>query len=297
MKNFLLLISFLSTILYSQTEVSPRLSPRSSIMSTVGFTEIRIDYSSPGVKGRKVFGDLEGYGSIWRAGANEATKISFSTDVKINGHFVPQGSYSFFVIPEVTNEWVLIFNKESNQWGKRDYDESKDFLRIVIDPDFTQESRERLIYDIQSNGVDKASVQLYWSLLKLSFEINVNFIDKIENRLSKAVKEQKTGEEWKPYYDLASFFSKQSYDHPKSEFWIDKVIDDLISLNNSENKNNLDKAYWVKAKILAKHDKKAEARVIFENIISGDRSKYIQRNIGKMQNIAASWGVENTENN
>ncbi len=289
MKKFLFLLIFWSIGLFCQTEVAPRLSPKSTVISTVGFTEIRIDYSSPGVKGRKVFGDLEGYGTIWRAGANEATKISFSTDVKVNGHAIPKGSYSFFVIPEVTNEWTLIFNKEANQWGSASYDPEKDFLRLVIEPDFTQESRERLIYDIQSNGIDKAVVQLYWSLLKLPFVVEVDFMKDVENQLQKALKEQKEGDEWRPYYNLANFFSRPNYSHPKAEDWIDKVLIDLEKSTGEDKESNLDRAYWVKAKLLAKNNEKEQARSLFEQISTGERSQFIQDNIGRMQNIAAGW--------
>ncbi len=285
----ILFIIFFTVRLFSQTEVTPRLSPKSTVISTVGFTEIRIDYSSPGVKGRKIFGDLEDYGSIWRAGANEATKITFSTDVKVNGHLVPKGSYSFFVIPEITNEWILIFNKEADQWGSSSYDEEKDFLRLVIEPDFTQESRERLIYDIQSNGIDKATVQLYWSLLKLPFDVEVDFMKEIENQLQEALKEQKVGEEWRPYYNLANFFSKPQYHHSKSEFWINKALIDLEKSSDVDKENNLDRAYWVKAKLLAKDNQKEQARILFEQISTGKRSQFVQENIGRMQNVAAEW--------
>lgn len=291
MKKALIFISFwMSLTVWSQTEVTPRLSPRSTVISTVGFTEIRIDYSSPGVKGRKVFGDLEGYGSIWRAGANEATKITFSTDVKVNGQFVPKGSYSFFVIPEITNEWTLIFNQEADQWGTDTYNPEKDYLRLVVEPDFTQESRERLIYDIQSNGIDTATIQLYWSLLKLPLVVEVDFMAEIDTQLEKALKEAKEGEEWKVYYELANFFSRPTYNHPKSEDWINKVISDLEN-NNTNSEDNLDRAYWVKAKLLAKKGQKKQARTLFEQMIAGSRSSFVKENIGNMQNIAADWVV------
>ncbi|MFV0238256.1 MAG: DUF2911 domain-containing protein [Flavobacteriales bacterium] len=289
MKKIRLLFVTWSISLFGQTEVAPRLSPKSTVISTVGFTEIRIDYSSPGVKGRKVFGDLEGYGTIWRAGANEATKISFSTDVKLNGHPVPKGSYSFFVIPEVTNEWVLIFNKEINQWGNASYDPEKDFLRLVIEPDFTQEPRERLVYDIQSNGIDKALVKLYWSLLKLPFEVEVNFMDDIESQLQKSLEEQNEGEAWRPYYNLANFFSKPQYNHPKSIFWINRALQNLEKSNGKNKESDLDSAYWLKAKLLAKNNKKEQALFLFEQISTGERSPFVQKNIGEMQNIAAKW--------
>ncbi|HRN26353.1 MAG TPA: DUF2911 domain-containing protein, partial [Ignavibacteriaceae bacterium] len=87
-----------------------RISPKAEVMQTVGFTDVRIVYSRPGVKGRTIWGKLVPYDAVWRAGANEATKITFSTDVTIEGKKLKKGAYSFFAIPG-KNDWTLIFNK------------------------------------------------------------------------------------------------------------------------------------------------------------------------------------------
>ena len=88
----------------------------------VGLTDIEIDYSRPGIKGREIFGGLVPYGKVWRTGANQATKIIFSTPVKLNGAEIPAGTYGLFTIPG-KDEWTVIINKGAEQWGAYKYDE------------------------------------------------------------------------------------------------------------------------------------------------------------------------------
>ncbi|MFZ1279551.1 MAG: DUF2911 domain-containing protein, partial [Ignavibacteriaceae bacterium] len=108
-----------------------RLSPKAEIKQQVGLTDVQILYGRPGVKGRTIWGKLVPYDAVWRAGANEATKITFSTDVTIEGKKLKKGSYSFFAIPG-KKEWTLIFNKVADQWGAFEYNESQDALRIKV---------------------------------------------------------------------------------------------------------------------------------------------------------------------
>src|SRR5262245_50315964 len=99
----------------------PRPSPFAKVWQVVGLTEITVDYSSPGVKGRKIWGGLVPYDQMWRAGANSATKVTFSRDVTFAGKPEPAGTYSFFVIPG-KSEWTVILNKKADQTGTgRDY--------------------------------------------------------------------------------------------------------------------------------------------------------------------------------
>ncbi len=127
----LMLAIFSFTISAQNKEEKVRVSPKAEVMQVVGFTEVRIIYSRPGVKGREIWGGLVPYNQVWRAGANEATKFIFSTDVLIEGKPLKAGSYSFFAIPG-KNEWTLIFNKVADQWGAFEYNESQDALRIKV---------------------------------------------------------------------------------------------------------------------------------------------------------------------
>jgi hypothetical protein len=148
-----------------------RISPKAMVKQTVGFTDITIDYSRPGVKGRTIWGGLVPYNVVWRAGADEATKITFSTDVKINGRNLKAGSYSFFAIP-TSNKWTLIFNKVADQWGAFEYNEAEDVFRIEVTPE-EGNFQEWLCYTITKTGDNSAVVRLEWEKLKVPFTVEV----------------------------------------------------------------------------------------------------------------------------
>ncbi|MFO7447288.1 MAG: DUF2911 domain-containing protein [Ignavibacteriaceae bacterium] len=146
-----------------------RVSPKSWVGQTVGYTDVNIVFSRPGVKDRKIWGELVPYGKVWRAGANEATKITFSTDVTVEGKKLAKGSYGFFVIPE-EKEWTLIFNKVADQWGAYEYNEAEDALRIKVKPQ-KSDAEEWLDYDIEKINNTTASVSIGWENLEVSFKV------------------------------------------------------------------------------------------------------------------------------
>src|SRR4029077_17699813 len=112
----------------------PRPSPFAKVWKVRGLAEITVDYSSPGVKGRKIWGGLVPYDQMWRAGANSATKVTFSKDVTFADKKVPAGTYAFFVIPGKTT-WTVILNKKADQAGTgREYKAEDDLLRVTLHP-------------------------------------------------------------------------------------------------------------------------------------------------------------------
>jgi len=172
--SMFLLISFvLFTISIEAQNIKQelRISPKAEVMQTVGFTEIRIVYSRPGVKGREIWGKLVSYDAVWRAGANEATKITFSTDVIVEGKKLKKGSYSFFAIPG-KNQWTLIFNKVADQWGAFEYNESEDALRVKVK---TEKAtwQEWLSYTINKASDSSAIIRLEWEKIKVPFKVEV----------------------------------------------------------------------------------------------------------------------------
>ncbi len=178
-KNFLLTagLTYLLVIAIPVTGVSQdkkevRISPKATVIQTVGFTEVTIEYSRPGVKGRTIWGGLVPYSAVWRAGANEATKITFSTDVKIDGKKLKAGSYSFFAIPG-QKTWTLIFNKVADQWGAFEYNDVEDALRIEVTPMHNNCWQEWLAYTINKSSDNKAVVMLEWEKLKIPFNVEV----------------------------------------------------------------------------------------------------------------------------
>ena len=170
---FYLCLSFMLFFVFSSyaQENKIRLSPKASVMQTVGFTDVTIDYSRPGVKGRTIWGALVPYNKVWRAGANEATTINFTTDVTIEGKNLPAGKYGFFTIPN-KDSWTLIFNKVADQWGAFQYNEAEDALRVTVKPK-SNNFQEWLAYTITKTGDKSAVVSLEWEKLKVPFKIEV----------------------------------------------------------------------------------------------------------------------------
>lgn len=130
----------------------PVASPKDSVSAKVGKAAIEIKYSSPSVKGRKIWGELVPYNAVWRAGANGATTFSTDKDILVEGKSLAAGTYSFFLIPAETGAWTAIFNKEAKQWGAYKYKESEDALRVSVKPAKASKLAERLNYKISSKG-------------------------------------------------------------------------------------------------------------------------------------------------
>ncbi len=174
--SFAVILLFGSAVLFNnfaqeKKEEKVRISPKAGVMQVVGFTEVNIVYSRPGVKGRKIWGGLVPYDKVWRAGANEATTISFSTEVTIEGKKLPAGKYGFFTIPS-EKEWTIIFNKVADQWGAFQYNEAEDALRIKAKP-VKNNYQEWLAYTITKTGDDSATIALEWENLKVPFNLKV----------------------------------------------------------------------------------------------------------------------------
>ena len=129
---------------------------------------MRIIYSRPQLNGRKIFGDLQEYGKVWRLGANEATEIEFFKDVKINGKKIIKGRYTLYAIP-FADKWTLIVNKENDTWGSFAYDQSKDVVRVDV-PVIKNEVTEAMtiIFEKSSEG---AIMNMYWEDVKTSLPI------------------------------------------------------------------------------------------------------------------------------
>jgi hypothetical protein len=141
----------------------PRISPNAEVIQTVGPTTIKVDYSRPGVKGREIWGKLVPYDQVWRAGANDATTISFSTDVTIDGKKLAAGSYSFFILP-TANEWTFIFNSEPKQWGAFSYNKDKDVLRVPLKTEAAPQ-QEWMSYNLEDIKSHSCKFVLKWEKL------------------------------------------------------------------------------------------------------------------------------------
>ena len=167
----LLLTTFLafSVAAYSQFTL-PAASPRQKVEQQFSMSKITVDYGRPGVKGRKIFGDLVPFGKVWRVGANSSTKITFEQSVNFGGKSVSAGTYGLFVIP-TEKEWKVILNKDSQQWGAYTFDEKLNVVDVTLPVQKLAEKQEW--FEIELNPVDDNSVNLVmkWDFTKVELPL------------------------------------------------------------------------------------------------------------------------------
>lgn len=159
--SFLVLALLFVNFLHAQEKASPAAVATGKINGAT----ISINYSSPSVKGRQIWGGLVPFNEVWRAGANEATTFETDKDLTIEGSKLPAGKYSFFVIPN-EKECVIIFNKDSKQWGAYKYNAKQDQLRVTVKQKSADTIAEKLLYTI-----NKDTVVLSWEKWNIPFSV------------------------------------------------------------------------------------------------------------------------------
>lgn len=266
----LLVLSF-TILVFAQNFKTPRPSPDATVSQTVGITKITIDYSSPGVKGRTIWGDLVPYWKIWRTGANEVTSITFSTPVSINGNKLDAGTYGIHTIPG-EKEWTIIFSKDTKIDDPMDYDSTKDVLRINV-KSFENPFTERMLFTITDMTDNSAKVNLIWGKLKVPFDIEVNTQDLV----LQSARDMNT---WSDLTSAATYCLRNNINLEEGFRWIQAA--ELINEN-----------YWdqrIKAQYLAKLNKKDEAVATMEKAIEyGSKLQPIPFDFDNMKKLLAEW--------
>jgi len=158
--KFTFILLMIATLTFAQE------SPRKQATGKVGDITVDIDYGSPSVKGRTIWGELVPYGKVWRAGANENTTFSFDKDVKIGKNTVKAGKYGFFIIPNETNEWTVILSSKNDAWGSNGYNQELDVLRIDVKPFDTDKNQETLDY-----AIGEKEIVIKWAKVKIVIPI------------------------------------------------------------------------------------------------------------------------------
>lgn len=158
------LVAFMSFV-HAQDDKSKRPSPPAVAEGTINGTKVKVDYSAPSAKGRKMLGGKEPFGDVWRTGANEATTIEFDKAVKIEGKDLAAGKYELFTIPG-ENEWTIIFQKFAKQWGAYGYKKDNDVLRVTVKP-----SKTPAFVETFTIAVVKDAVELKWENTLVSFSV------------------------------------------------------------------------------------------------------------------------------
>ena len=198
----------------------PAASPGCTLKQRVGLTDIEVVYSRPGMKGREIFGSLVPFGAVWRTGANNATKITFSTPVKLNGVEIPAGTYALFTIPGET-EWTIIINKGAAQWGAYKYDAKDDVVRFKATPVKLAETIETFTIEFNHIADESAVMNLIWDHTVVPVKIELDLASKLLPQIETVMASEDKN---KPYFQAAMFYYDHGQDLKKASEWIDAAI-------------------------------------------------------------------------
>lgn len=164
----------------------PRTSPLAEVEQVIGMTEIEIKYSRPGVKNRRIFGEVVPFNELWRTGANERATIEFEDDIKIADIDVKAGKYSILTIPG-ENSWQIIFSSNTESWGTNDYDEKDNVLIVKVTPE-TAQFTENMMFYFDDVVWDKGNLVLQWEKTKVVLPIQVDVDTKAWAEIQEAIK-------------------------------------------------------------------------------------------------------------
>jgi len=229
---------------YAQELKIPEPSTAQRIEQEFGLGKITITYSRPNTKGRKILGNIEPYGLVWRTGANSATKVKLTDSIQIEGHTLPAGEYALFTIPD-PKEWTVIFNKTADQWGAYAYDSSKDALRFKVRPGKLDKKLETFTIQFADMLTDHGELQLLWENTILSLRLETDVDARVMANIDQAMQGQK-----KPYYRAAIYYYNHNKDLNKALAWMQEW--------DKTQPNQYNIKYWL-AKIQLKMGDKAAA--------------------------------------
>lgn len=222
---------------------TPSPSPKAKVEQRVGITDFSIEYSSPGVKGRVIWGELVPFDALWRTGANMSTKLTASRDFSFGGKPVPAGSYSLFTIPGKST-WTVILNSKPELQGTNGYDEKNDVARIVVTPQAMTAPRERMTFIFSDATDGSAHLDLEWEKTRVRIPITVDTKAQVAAGIDKTL-----GDAWRPHWQAARYALDSGGDLNQALSYIDTSIAIKPNWWN----------YWVKASILGKQGRKGEA--------------------------------------
>lgn len=227
MKNTLLILLLVAGFAAQAQLQTPQPSPAASVSTVVGLTSIKVDYSRPSLKGRKIFGEKDvmyPHGTIWRTGANAGTKITFSDDVKVEGIAVPKGEYLIFTWPGAT-EWTVSLYKDIAIGGNTGgYDKTKEAANFKVKSEKLAEKIETFTINISDIAADSksAKIQLAWENTSVKFTVAVDYDTKVMESIKNATKVSPSN-----YYSAAVYYLENGKDMKQALEWINKAADEM----------------------------------------------------------------------
>jgi hypothetical protein len=264
-KLFAIALVAISLNSFAQAVKMPAPSPGQTIKQDFSLSFIEVNYSRPVIKGRTIFGDIVPFGKLWRAGANNPTKVTFGEDVKVAGKELKAGAYQLMIIPSAKS-WEIIFNKGTN--GVFNYHPEEDVLKVTVPTNNLANSVESFTIQLGQVIANTCDIQISWEKTSVSIPVSTEIDAKIASSIEKAM-----SIDTKPYFESASYYFETGRDLKKALEWATKASEANPS------------AYWVmhlKAKIQAKlGDKvgaKATALKSIELAKAGKNDDYVSLN-------------------
>lgn len=200
---------------------APQPSPSSKLEQKVGLTDVTVEYSRPGVKGRKVFGNLVPYGNLWRTGANANTVVTFSQDVTIDGKALKKGSYAIFTKPSASS-WEVIFYNDTNNWGTpRQWDDKKVALTTNVKVQTMPMLVETFTITIDDVMNGSAVLGILWENTYAGIKFEVPTDKAVTANIDKVM----AGPGANDYYAAASYYMEEGKDINKAKMWIGKAVE------------------------------------------------------------------------
>ncbi|HEX8316462.1 MAG TPA: DUF2911 domain-containing protein [Flavisolibacter sp.] len=224
---------------------TPAPSPTQTIKQDFGLSSIELSYSRPGMKGRKVFGDLVPFGKVWRTGANNATILTFGEDVIIGGTKIPAGKYGLLSIPDKDN-WTLIVTKQTDVTSPAAYKQDMDVVRVNVKPVASANTMESFTMQFQNVKASSVDLNIGWDKTTVSLPISADIDSKVMAQIKNTVEKDN-----RPYFQAAMYYLENDKDLNQALVWFDKALE--------QNQN----AFWIhhqKANTLAKLGKKEDAK-------------------------------------
>lgn len=202
----------------AQSITFPQPSPTASFSQNFATAKIEVSYSRPGMKGRKVFGDVVPFGKLWRTGANGATTISFGEDVKLNGNDVKAGKYGLLSIPG-ESEWTVIITKDLNVTSEDAYKKENDVVRFMVKPSKIASTVETFTIEVANIKNNEADLDLKWENTAVSIKITADYDARIAKQIEEAM-----AKDTRPYSGAAGYYLETGRDLNKALEWINKAI-------------------------------------------------------------------------
>ncbi|MFQ5446431.1 MAG: DUF2911 domain-containing protein [Saprospiraceae bacterium] len=223
MKKVLLTLTTLMVLAVFQTASAqiktPAPSPFCKLTQTAGLTDITVEYSRPGVKGRTIFGGLLPWGELWRTGANKNTTVTFSDKVTIAGKELKAGTYALYTVPN-PDEWEVIFYTDADNWGTpENYDASKEAVRFKVKPQELPFSVESFVIDVGTLRDNSCTIALIWEKTLVEFEVGLN----TDEVVTAAIKKTMAGPGANDYYAAGRYYMESGKDMKQAHEWLHKA--------------------------------------------------------------------------